>query len=111
MISLFGLFVSGTSKYPLNITASALLQPNCISQSSMVIKSFVHSIPAGYVEAEYKLPIAYSFVCLLSPYCLKRMSIARIPLHFDGWLGEKIGYSLFDSGASFSCVHRDFLDL
>jgi len=38
------------------------------------------------------------------------MSIIKIPLHFEGSLGEKTGYSLFDSGASFSCVHPDFLD-
>jgi len=38
------------------------------------------------------------------------MSIIRIPLHFEGSLGEKTGYSLFDSGASFSCVHPDFLN-
>lgn len=37
------------------------------------------------------------------------MSIIKIPLHFEGSLGEKTGYSLFDSGASFSCVHPDFL--
>jgi len=38
------------------------------------------------------------------------MSIIKIPLHFEGSLGEKTGYSIFDSGASFSCIHPDFLD-
>ena len=33
-----------------------------------------------------------------------------MPLHFEGSPGEKTGYSLFDSCASFSCGHPDFLD-
>jgi len=32
------------------------------------------------------------------------MSIIKIPLHFEGTLGEATFYSLFDSGASFSCI-------
>lgn len=38
------------------------------------------------------------------------MSFIKIPLHFEGSLGEKTGYSLFDSGASFSCVTPEFLE-
>ncbi len=38
------------------------------------------------------------------------MSIIKIPLHFEGSPGEKIGYSVFDSVASFSCIHPDFMD-
>jgi hypothetical protein len=38
------------------------------------------------------------------------MSIIKIPLHFEGSLGEKTGYSLFDSGASFSCLTPEFLE-
>ena len=38
------------------------------------------------------------------------MSILKIPLHFEGSLGEKTGYALFDSGASFSCLNPDFLE-
>ena len=32
------------------------------------------------------------------------MSIIKIPLHFEGSKGEATFYSLFDSGASFSCI-------
>jgi len=32
------------------------------------------------------------------------MSIIKIPLHFEGTLGEATFYSLFDSSASFSCI-------
>lgn len=32
------------------------------------------------------------------------MSIIKIPLHFEGAKGEATFYSLFDSGASFSCI-------
>ncbi len=39
------------------------------------------------------------------------MSILKLPLHFEGSLGEKTGYALFDSGASFSCVNPEFLEL
>lgn len=38
------------------------------------------------------------------------MSIIKLPLFFEGSLGEKTGYSLFDSGASFSCVRPDFIE-
>jgi predicted aspartyl protease len=38
------------------------------------------------------------------------MSILKLPLHFEGSQGEKTGYALFDSGASFSCVNPDFLE-
>jgi hypothetical protein len=37
------------------------------------------------------------------------MSILKLPLHFEGSEGEKTGYTLFDSGVSFSCVNPDFL--
>lgn len=32
------------------------------------------------------------------------MSIIKIPLRFEGSKGEKIIYTLFDSGATFSCI-------
>jgi predicted aspartyl protease len=32
------------------------------------------------------------------------MSIIKLPLHFEGSLGEKNLYTLFDSGATFSCI-------
>jgi predicted aspartyl protease len=32
------------------------------------------------------------------------MSIIKIPLRFEGSKGEKTLYSLFDSGATFSCI-------
>ena len=32
------------------------------------------------------------------------MSIIKLPLHFEGSKGEATFYSLFDSGASFSCI-------
>ena len=32
------------------------------------------------------------------------MSIIKIPLHFEGSQGEATFYSLFDSGAYFSCI-------
>ena len=35
------------------------------------------------------------------------MGIIRIPLRFEGSVGEKIAYALFDSGATFSCLHPD----
>ncbi|MFN8275913.1 MAG: retropepsin-like aspartic protease [Chitinophagales bacterium] len=35
------------------------------------------------------------------------MSLIKIPLQFEGDLGEKNIYSLFDSGASFSCISED----
>src|ERR1700722_12522152 len=33
-----------------------------------------------------------------------KMSIIKLPLFFEGSLGEKTLYTLFDSGASFSCI-------
>jgi hypothetical protein len=38
------------------------------------------------------------------------MSIIRIPLDFEGSLGEKKLYTLFDSGATFSCINPNALD-
>lgn len=35
------------------------------------------------------------------------MSLIKIPLQFEGDLGEKNIYSLFDSGASFSCISEE----
>ena len=35
------------------------------------------------------------------------MSIIRIPLRFEGSVGEKTLYALFDSGATFSCLRPD----
>lgn len=38
------------------------------------------------------------------------MSILKFPLHFEGSLGEKTGYALFDSGVTFSCLNPVFLE-
>lgn len=35
------------------------------------------------------------------------MSIIKLPLHFEGSQGEKTLYSLFDSGATFSCMSEE----
>jgi Retroviral aspartyl protease len=35
------------------------------------------------------------------------MSIIKLPLLFEGSQGEKRIYTLFDSGATFSCIHPD----
>ena len=35
------------------------------------------------------------------------MGIIRIPLRFEGLIGEKMVYALFDSGATFSCLRPD----
>lgn len=35
------------------------------------------------------------------------MSIIRFPIRFEGSLGERILYALFDSGASYSGIHPD----
>ena len=35
------------------------------------------------------------------------MGIIIIPLRFEGSVGEKIVYALFDSGAAFSCLRPD----
>lgn len=35
------------------------------------------------------------------------MSIIKIPILFAGSKGEKILYTLFDSGANLSCIHPD----
>jgi predicted aspartyl protease len=34
----------------------------------------------------------------------------KIPLHFEGSKGEATFYSLFDSGASFSCISPEFAE-
>jgi predicted aspartyl protease len=36
--------------------------------------------------------------------------ILKFPVRFEGAKGEKILYTLFDSGATFSCIHRDFAE-
>ncbi len=38
------------------------------------------------------------------------MSIIKIPLHFEGSEGEKTLYTLFDSGATFSCINPDYIE-
>lgn len=38
------------------------------------------------------------------------MSTIRLPLHYEGSEGEKVLYTLFDSGATFSCVHPDSIE-
>ncbi|MFN8355183.1 MAG: retropepsin-like aspartic protease [Spirosomataceae bacterium] len=38
------------------------------------------------------------------------MSILKFPLRYEGSLGEKTLYTLFDSGATFSCVNPDYVD-
>ncbi len=35
------------------------------------------------------------------------MSIIKLPLHYEGSQGEKTIYTLFESGANFSCIHPD----
>ena len=38
------------------------------------------------------------------------MSIIKIPIRFEGSQGEKILYTLFDSGSTFSCIHPDYVE-
>ncbi len=33
--------------------------------------------------------------------------IIKIPVRYEGALGEKVLYTLFDTGATFSCIHPD----
>jgi predicted aspartyl protease len=35
------------------------------------------------------------------------MGILRVPLRFEGSVGEKVLYALFDGGATFSCLRHD----
>ena len=35
------------------------------------------------------------------------MSIIKIPLHYEGSLGEKVIYTLFDSGSTLSCISEE----
>ncbi|MBY0426316.1 MAG: retropepsin-like domain-containing protein [Cytophagales bacterium] len=37
------------------------------------------------------------------------MSIIKIPIHFEGELGEKTLYTLFDSGSTYSCIRPEFV--
>ena len=37
------------------------------------------------------------------------MSIIKLPLNYEGSQGERVLYTLFDSGASFSCINADFV--
>lgn len=36
-----------------------------------------------------------------------QMSIIKIPIRYEGSKGETVLYTLFDSGATFSCIHAD----
>jgi predicted aspartyl protease len=36
--------------------------------------------------------------------------IIKLPIRFEGSKGEKILYGLFDTGATFSCIHPDYAD-
>lgn len=38
------------------------------------------------------------------------MSIIKIPLRYEGSQGEKVIYTLFDSGATFSCISEEMLE-
>lgn len=38
------------------------------------------------------------------------MSIIKLPLRFEGSLGEKQLYTLFDSGATFSCISAEAVE-
>ena len=38
------------------------------------------------------------------------MSIIKLPLHYEGSQGEKVLYTLFDSGATFSCISPDAIE-
>lgn len=38
------------------------------------------------------------------------MSIIKLPLHYEGSQGEKVLYTLFDSGAIFSCISPDAIE-
>lgn len=35
------------------------------------------------------------------------MGVIRVPLQFEGSVGEKTLYALFDSGSTFSCIRHD----
>ena len=37
--------------------------------------------------------------------------ITKIPVRFEGSNGDYITYKLFDSGATFSCIHPDYAEL
>lgn len=38
------------------------------------------------------------------------MSIIKLLLHFEGSQGEKVLYTLFDSGATFSCISPEAVE-
>lgn len=38
------------------------------------------------------------------------MSIIKLPLHYEGSKGEKVLYTLFDSGATFSCISPEAIE-
>lgn len=38
------------------------------------------------------------------------MSIIKLPLRYEGSKGEKVLYTLFDSGATFSCITPELAD-
>jgi hypothetical protein len=39
------------------------------------------------------------------------MSVIKLPLQYVGSRGEKVLYSLFDSGANLSCIHPDYAEI
>ena len=37
------------------------------------------------------------------------MSIIKLPIRYEGSQGEKVLYTLFDSGSTFSCINADYV--
>jgi|HubBroStandDraft_6_1064221.scaffolds.fasta_scaffold1018121_1 predicted aspartyl protease len=35
--------------------------------------------------------------------------VLKLPIRFEGSTGDKVRYTLFDSGPTFSCIHPDFI--
>ena len=44
-----------------------------------------------------------------STFSIQKMSILKFPIHYEGSLGEKTLYTLFDSGATLSCINPDYV--
>lgn len=38
------------------------------------------------------------------------MSIIKLPISYEGDISDKILYTLFDSGSTYSCIHPDMLE-
>ncbi|MEZ4962750.1 MAG: retropepsin-like aspartic protease [Saprospiraceae bacterium] len=38
------------------------------------------------------------------------MSVIKLPIRYEGSKGEKVMYTLFDSGATFSCINADLIE-